>query len=58
MTTEDMTTKVDDVIPTAKQLLEQIAKAEAEKAAGPCANAQRQKRKRSARRTFQAVPIR
>jgi hypothetical protein len=33
MTTEDMTTKVDDVIPTAKQLLEQIAKAEAEKAA-------------------------
>jgi hypothetical protein len=28
-----MTTKVDDLVPTAKQLIEQIAKAEAEKAA-------------------------
>ena len=33
MTTEDMTTRVDDVVPAAKQLLEQIALAEAEKAA-------------------------
>jgi hypothetical protein len=30
---QPMTTKVDDLVPTAKQLIEQIAKAEAEKAA-------------------------
>src|SRR3974377_718250 len=33
MTPEEITTRVDDVVPAAKQLLEQIALAEAEKAA-------------------------
>ena len=52
-----MTTKIDDRVPTAKQLREQAAMAEAEKAAEAMASTQRQRRKKGiCSRPFRSRP--